>query len=122
MWMMNRMARLRWLALIALVGLLLVSTGASSSYAQSTGSPQKSAGSLDGDLGTNQGDPDGPTGDVPPPSATSSTSSRTGGSATGSHVATGEITAVAPGRHAGLWASWKLALKMLARNFPYYVR
>lgn len=116
MLMMNRMARMGWLALIACVGLLLVSTGASSSYAQSTGSPTKSAGTFEGENGTNQGDPDMPTGDTPPPSASTSTSSRYAGSTTGAHVETGGITEAVPSKRYGAWASWKLALKLLAQH------
>lgn len=121
MWMVNRKARVEWLALIACAVLLLVSTGVSSSYAQSTGSPSKSAGSLEGEDGAAQGDPDGPTGEAPPPSGTSTSTSIDGVRANRGNLGSGGITAVEPGKRYGDWAQWRLALKLMARNF-YYIR
>lgn len=117
MQLVHRTTRMGWLALLACAVLLLVSTGASSSYAQSTGSPSKSAGTFEGDDGTNVGDPDVPTGEAPPLNGSSGSSSYgDGGGATRGHVMVGGVEAV-PGKRLGMWAHWKIALKMLARNF-----
>lgn len=109
-----------WLALLACAFLFLVSIATSPSYAQSTGAPAKNSDTFEGDDGTEAGDPDVPTGEVPPPSA-SGGAGHEGSSMTRGHAMTGGIVAVVPERRLGAWASWKLALKILARNF-YYIR
>jgi len=117
----HRTTRMDWLALLACVVLLLVSTGASSSYAQTSGMPSKSAGTFEGDDGTSAGDPDVPTGEAPPPNGSGGSASYgdEGGAIRG-HAVVGGVEAV-PAKRLGMWAHWKVALKMLARNF-YYIR
>jgi hypothetical protein len=119
MQLVHRTTRVGWLALLACAALLLVSTGASSSYAQSAGSPTKSTGTIEGEDGTNVGDPDVPTGETPPPTGSSGSSSYGGeGTANRGHAMVGGVEAV-PAKRLGMWAHWKIALKLLARNLPY---
>ena len=112
----KRRTGLGWLALVACTCLFLVSIGASSSHAQTAESDSKSAGTLEDVNGTDVGDPDMPTGDTPPPSTT-------GGSAGSGHdlsrgrAMSGGITEVMPSKRYGLWAHWKIALKLMARGF-----
>ena len=110
----NRTTGLGWLAMLACLSLLLVSTGVSSSHAQ-TGEPSRTSGSFEGD-GTTAGDPDMPTGDTPPPSTSGTTSTWDGGSYRG-HGMTAEVTEVVPGKRFGQWAHWRIALKLFARTF-----
>ena len=59
------------------------------------------------------GDPDMPTGDLPPPSGTGT------GTETGTyrgHGTTGGITEAVPTKRWGLWAHWKVAMKLYARH------
>jgi hypothetical protein len=114
--MLKRRTWVGWCTLLACAVFLLVSTGASSSYAQTSGSPSKSSGTLEDGAGTTAGDPDMPSGDLPPPGSSGSTSSYDGGGIRG-HAATGTITEAVPSKRFGLWAHWKIALKILARNF-----
>lgn len=114
----KRTTILGWLTLLACAVLVLSSMGASSTYAQTSGSPSKSSGTLEDGSGTNAGDPDMPTGDTPPPSPSSagSTSSFDGSMSRG-HGMTGGVTEAVPSKRWGQWAHWKIALKMLARGF-----
>lgn len=117
MLLVKRTTGLAWLAMLACLVVLLVSTGASSSYAQTSGSPTKSSGTLEDGDGTNTGDPDMPTGDTPPPSSTSGNPSGNDGGLNRGHTMTGGITEVVPDRRHGQWAFWKHALKLFARSF-----
>lgn len=117
----TRRTGIGWLALIACAFLFLVSLSASPSYAQSSGTPSKAAETFEGADGAEQGDPDAPTGDVPPPSGSSGSSSYDGGGMSRGHVVGGGIVEAVPEKRFGSWAHWKIALKLLARNF-YYVR
>jgi hypothetical protein len=106
------------LALWACAFLLLVSITASSSYAQSSGTPSKATQTFEGeDGGADQGDPDAPTGDAPVPSGAGG--SYDGGGMSRGHAMNGGIVEAAPTTRGGLWAHWRVALKLLARNFAY---
>ncbi len=112
-----RTTGLGWLAMLACLSLLLVTIGASASHAQTTGSPTKAEGTLEGEGGADAGDPDMPTGDTPPPSGTSGTPSGTNSGAIRGHATTGGITEAVPSTRWGQWAHWKVALKLFARSF-----
>lgn len=114
----NRKAGPGWLALSVLALLLLASIGTSSSYAQVADSPGRSTGTLEGEDGTEIGDPDIPSGETPVPSGAGGTPSYDGGGMSRGHAQSGGIEAV-PQKRGGLWAHWRIALKMLARNLHY---
>lgn len=113
MFLVKRTLGTRWLALLALVFVLVVS-GVTSSHAQQVIDPSKNSGLLEGEDGVDQGDPDMPTGDLPPPSGSGSTGTETG--TYRGHGTTGGITEAVPTRRWGLWAHWKVAMKLFARH------
>ena len=112
--LVKRTSGLAWWALVACLSLWLVSIGVSSSHAQ-TGSPTKVSGTFEGEDGTDTGDPDMPTGDTPPASDQGSPGTDTG--AYRVHATAGGVTEAVPSKRYGQWASWKIALKLFARNF-----
>lgn len=114
--LLKRRTSVGWLTLLACAVLLLLSTHASSTYAQTSPGSSKSSGSLEDGNGTTAGDPDMPTGDTPPPTGTGSTSSYDGNT-NRSHTMRGGITEAVPSKRYGQWAHWKVMLKLLARSF-----
>jgi len=114
----KRTAGLGGLAMFfACLFLLLVSTGVSSSHAQTVDSPSKQAGTIEGEDGVDLGDPDMPTGDLPPPSGGSgSTSTGYDGGVYRGHATTGGVTEVVQTKRWGWWSHWQVALKLMARN------
>ena len=112
--LVKRMPGLGWFAFVAILALCLVSTGVSSSHAQS--SPGSTKVGLEGDDGLDTGDPDMPTGDTPPPSSGGNAPATDGGTYR-SHTVSGGVTDAVPGKRYGLWAHWKIALHLLARGF-----
>jgi hypothetical protein len=94
---------------------LLVVTGVSTSHAQQVLDPSKNTEDFDGGQ---QGDPDMPTGDVPPPSGTGGSTGSEGGAYRG-HAYAGGITETVPTKRWGAWAHWKVALKLFARNLAF---
>src|SRR5262245_63005758 len=102
--LVKRMPGISWLALVAVLALCLVSTGVSSSHAQS--SPGSTKVGIEGDDGLDAGDPDMPTGDTPPP--TGSNPAGDGGAYRGHATSTGITDAAVPEKRFGLWAHWKI--------------
>ena len=114
MFLVKRTTGLGWLAMLACLFVLLVSTGVSSSHAQTS---PKSIDPLEGgEGGADAGDPDMPTGDTPPPSGSGSPSGSDGNVYRG-HATTGGITEAVPSKRYGQWAHWKFALRLFARSF-----
>ena len=107
-----------WLAFVAILSLCLVSMGVSSSFAQSESGSTKVG--IEGDDGLDAGDPDMPTGDIPPPSTTGGANPYNDGNTYRGHATYGGIDGVTPVKRYGLWAHWKIALKLFARG--YYLR
>lgn len=112
--LVKRTTGLGWLAMLACLFVLLVSTGVSSSHAQT--SSGKSVDTLEDEGGADTGDPDMPTGDTPPPSGSGSPSASDGG-VSRAHATTGGVTEAVPSKRYGQWAHWKIALKLFARSF-----
>ena len=94
------------------VSLALVSVSTHPSYAQ-TGSSLADPGQItDPGTGPKPGDPDGPTGDLPPSAGSRITSNGTG--------APTSSTGIVPQRRLPVWSSWTLAIKLWARSALMY--
>ena len=97
------------------IALVFASMTVATSFAQTSGTAQKSTGTAVDDLGPSSGDPDMPTGDTPPPS-TGSGSTGSIDSGTGITLHSSDL-ASAPSKRYGLWAHWKFALKLYLQGF-----
>ena len=92
---------------LAGVSLALVSVSTHPSYAQASSSLADPGTITDPGSGPKPGDPDGPTGDLPP-----NAGSRISGTGTGTPTSSSGIV---PQRRLPIWTSWKLAFKLWAR-------
>ncbi len=102
-----------WLLVLS-VAIVFASMTVATSFAQTSGTPVKSVGLIEDDLGLNSGDPDMPTGDSPPPSTGSGS---TGSIANGSGITLHSSDLAAPSKRYGLWAHWKFALRLYLQGF-----
>jgi hypothetical protein len=110
MWCWKQVSRVGLLALVIASGSLTLLAGTTHpSYAQS--SLADPGNITDPGSGPKPGDPDGPTGDMPTPNAGQQ---RLVNGSTG--LPSTPTNGIVPERRYGVWAQWKLALKLWARS------
>jgi hypothetical protein len=110
----KELARTGLLALLMGAGLVLVAGTAAPANASATWSGTRSTAAGQDVIGPSAGDPDGPTGDLPPPGTSPSGSygGTVGGTEVSRHQQGATLISVTPDKRGGVWAHWMNALRM----------